>query len=112
MIQFNENYNELLIQSSYYKVLVNYLKEKYPLVYKGLCFNSLLEQYIEPKIVTILKLEIDYREQNYPLSGCTELAYNAVYAIIKDELEEYEKAELLQQFDLEINPIIDTEFLV
>jgi len=112
MIQFNENYDELLIQSSYYKVLVNYLKEKYPLVYRGLCFHSLLEQYIEPKIVAILELEIDYREQNYPLTGCTELAYQDIYSLISDELEEYEKEEYLKQFDLDLNPIIDTEFLV
>jgi len=109
MIHFNEDYDILLIQSSYYSVLVNYLKESYPFVYEGLCFYSLLEQYVEPKIVEILKLEIEYREQNYPLSGCTELAYRDIYNLINDELDEYEREEYLKQFDLDLNPVIDTE---
>ncbi len=111
-IEFNENYEEILIQSSYYRVLVNHIKESYPLVYQGLCLHSLLEQYVEPKIVQVLKMEIEYRKQNYPLSGCTELAYKDIYDSINDELEEYEKEEYLKQFDLDLNPIIDTEFLV
>lgn len=93
MIEFNENYEEILIQSDFYKVLVSHIQELYPLVYKGLCFHSLLEQYIEPKIVELLKLESSYREQNYPLSGCTELAYQNIYSLISDELDEYEKEE-------------------
>jgi len=112
MIQFNENYEEILIQSNYYKVLVNHIKELYPIVYHDLCFHSVLEQYVEPKIVGILELEIQYRKQNYPLSGCTELAYKDIYYLINNELEEYEKEEYLKQFDLDLNPIIDTEFLI
>lgn len=108
-IKFNENYEEMLLHSSYYKVLVNHIKELYPLVYQGLCFHSLLEQYVEPKIIEILELEIEYRKQSYSLSGCTELAYKDIYASINDELEEYEKEEYLKQFDLDLNPIIDTE---
>ncbi|WP_141384457.1 hypothetical protein [Flavobacterium flevense] len=101
----------MILHSSYYKALVNHIKESYPLVYQGLCFHSLLEQYVEPKIVGIVKLEIEYRKQNYPLSGCTELAYKGIYDLINDELEEHETEEYLKQFDLDINPVIDTEFL-
>lgn len=111
-IEFNENYEEILLHSSYYRVLVNHIKESFPLVYQGLCFHSLLEQYVEPKIVGILELEIEYRKQNYPLSGCTELAYKNIYYLINDELEQHEKEEYLKQFDWELNPIIDTEFLI
>lgn len=112
MIEFNENYEEILIQSNYYKVLVNHIQEVYPFIYKGLCFHSLLEQYVEPKIIELFKLEVSYREKNYPLSSCTELAYQDVYSLMSDELDEYEKEEYLKQFDLDLNPIIDTEFLV
>lgn len=111
-IEFNENYEQLLIESPYYRIISNHIKELYPLVYKGLCFNSLLEQYVEPKIIAVFKLEIEYREQYYPISACRELAFADIYALINDELEEYEKEEYLKQFDLDLNPIIDTEFLV
>ncbi|MBA0882731.1 hypothetical protein [Flavobacterium undicola] len=109
MIEFNENYEEILIHSSYYKVLVKHIEELYPLVYQGLCLYSFLEQYVEPKIVEVLKLEFEYRKQNYPLSGCTELAYKDICDLINDELEEYEREEYLKQFDLDLNPVIDTE---
>lgn len=108
-IKFNENYEEILLESPYYRVIVNHIKELYPLVYQGLSFNSLLEQYVEPKIVQLLIYEIRYREQQFSIIGSREMAYSDIYTEINDEFDEFEKEEYLKQFDLDINHIIDTE---
>jgi hypothetical protein len=65
--------------------------------------------YIEPKIIKQLELECDYRMQGYPINGLAEIARNDVYGMIKDELGPFEEKELVNQFDMDINPIIDSQ---
>lgn len=110
-IEFNEQYDKNLIDSPYYRVLVSHLKEIYPLVYANLAQASLIESYLEPKVVKFLELEIEYQKEKYPLDGAKELAYKDVFIILASELQDHEKIEYLQLFDLDKNSFIDTEEL-
>lgn len=107
-IQFNEDYSVGAVQSLKGKILIGHVEEIYPRVHKKLFLEGSLMAYIEPKIIKQLDLESDYREQGYPINGLAEIARNDIYAIIKNELEPYEQLELLNEFDLDIHPIIDT----
>jgi hypothetical protein len=65
--------------------------------------------YIEPKIMKQLDLENSYRLQGYPINGLSELARNDVYSMIKDDLGPFEENELVNQFDMDIHPVMDTQ---
>lgn len=108
-LEFNDQFDKNLIDTPYYRIIVSHLKELYPLVYNSLSEASLLEQYLEPKIVLFLEKEIDYRKLNYPAEGCKELAYDNVYAVLKDELQHNEDIEYVNLFDLDKHSFIDTE---
>ncbi|WP_289058719.1 hypothetical protein [uncultured Flavobacterium sp.] len=108
-LAFNDRYDSNLIDSEYYRVLNSHLKEIYPLVYKALSEASLLEAYLEPKIVLFFEREIEHRKNGLPLHGIKELAYNDIFEVLKDELQDNEKIEFTNQFDLDVHPFIDTE---
>jgi hypothetical protein len=108
-IEFNEEYDRNMIDTPQYRVFSSHIKELYPLVYKALSEASLLEAYLEPKVVQFLELQLEYQKQNYPLEGCKDLAYNDISEYIKNELEDNEKSEYLDLFDLDKQPFIDTE---
>lgn len=110
-IEFNEQYDKNLIDTPYYRVLASHLKEIYPLVYAHLTQASLLESYLEPKVVKFLEFEIEYQKEQYPIDGAKELAYKDVFIILASELQDHEKIEYLEQFDLDKHSFIDTEDL-
>jgi hypothetical protein len=47
--------------------------------------------------------------QGYPINGLSELARNDVYSMIKDDLGPFEENELVNQFDMDIHPVMDTQ---
>ena len=108
-LEFNDQFDRNLIDTPYYRVIVSHLKELYPLVYKSLSEASLLEPYLEPKVVLFLEKEIEYRKLNYPADGCKELAYNDINAVLNDELKDNEEIEYTDLFDLDKHSYIDTE---
>lgn len=108
-LEFNDQYDRNLIDSPYYRIINSHLKELYPLVYKSLSEASLIEPYLEPKVVLFFEKEIEYRKLNHPSDGCKELAYNDIYDVLKDELQYNEKIEYVSQFDLDKHSFIDTE---
>lgn len=108
-IEFNNEYDKNLIDTPYYRVLVSHVKEMYPMIYNGLTHASLLESYLEPKVVKFLEIEIEYQKLNYPLDGCKELAYKDVFIILANELQDQESIEYLGLFDLDKHSFIDTE---
>lgn len=108
-IEFNDNYDRGLMQTPIARILMSHVEQTYPRVYKNMRRGCMVESYVEPKIMKLIDLEHDYRKQGYPNSGVEELALNDVLPLIKMELQPYEDAEYLEEFDLDINPIIDTE---
>lgn len=108
-LELNFNYDKGLMQTAHARILMSHLEQVYPRVQKKMSETSMIEYYIEPKIMKQLLLEQDYRDQGYPLNGVQELAFNDVTAAIKIELVPYEDEEYLNEFDLDIHPVIDTE---
>lgn len=108
-LEFNDQYDINLIDTEYYRVFVSHLKDMYPRVYVSLSEASLLEPYLEPKIVYFLQRELEHKKMKYPAHGCKELAYEDVFKVLEDELSENEKIEYSKQFDLDIHNFIDTE---
>lgn len=108
-LELNFNYDKGLMQTAYARILMSHLEQVYPRVQKKMSETSMIEYYIEPKIMKQLLLEQEYRDQGYPLNGVQELAFNDVTAAIKIELVPYEDEEYLNEFDLDIHPVIDTE---
>lgn len=108
-IDFNSNYDAGLMKTTKAEILVNLVKEIYPRVFRKLCDEDSVEPYIEPKVIKQLHLECDFRLQGYPLTGVAETAFRDIMQLIKWELEPHEEQERLNQFDLDIYPVIDTE---
>ncbi len=93
-IEFNENYNLSLVQTSKGKILRSHLEEMYSRVAEKLLIEGSLLAYIEPKLIKQVELECDYRMQGYPINGLAELARNDIFMLIQDELSEYEENEI------------------
>lgn len=110
-IEFNPNYDAGLMQTPTAIILMDHVREMYPRVYRKLSDESSVEAYIEPKVIKQLDLECDYRLQGYPLTGVAEIALRDILILIKNELTSFEEKEVLNQFDLDMNPIIYTEFI-
>lgn len=110
-IEFNSNYDAGLMKTIKAEILIHHVREIYPRVFRKLCDEGSVEPYIEPKVIKQLHLECDYRLQDYPLTGVTEIALRDIIQLIKWELQPYEEQELLNQFDLDINSIIYTELI-
>ena len=108
-IEFNYDYSVGVVKSRTGRILIGHVEEMYPRVYEKLFLEGSLMPYIEPKIMKQLDLENSYRLQGYPINGPSELARNDVYSMIKDELGPFEEMELANQFDMDINPIIDSQ---
>lgn len=107
-IELNYDYSVGVVKSLKGKILLDHVEEMYPRVHEILFLEGSLLPYIEPKIIKQLDLECDYRMQGYPINGLAEIARNDVYSMIKDELGPFEEKELVNQFDMDINPIIDS----
>lgn len=110
-IEFNPNYDAGLMQTPKALILMAHVQEMYPRVYKKLSEESSVEAYVEPKVIKQLDLESDYRLEGYPLTGVAEIALRDVLILIKNDLASFEEKEVLSQFDLDLNPIIYTEFI-
>ena len=108
-IELNYDYSVGVVKSLKGKILIGHVEEMYPRVHEKLFLEGSLMPYIEPKIMKQLDLENSYRLQGYPINGLSELARNDVYSMIKDELGPFEEMELANQFDMDINPIIDSQ---
>jgi hypothetical protein len=108
-IELNYDYSVGVVKSLKGKILLDHVEEMYPRVHEILFLEGSLMPYIEPKIIKQLELECDYRMQGYPINGLAEIARNDVYGMIKDELGPFEEKELVNQFDMDINPIIDSQ---
>lgn len=108
-IEFNYHYSLGVVKSLKGKILIGHVEEMYPRVHEKLFLEGSLMPYIEPKIMKQLDLESKYRLQGYPINGLSEIARNDVYSMIKDELGPFEEMELVNQFDMDINPIIDSQ---
>lgn len=108
-IHFNDKYDKNLIDTPYYRVIVIHIKELYPSIYSSFIEASLLESYVEPKIIMLLQSQIDFQKKGYPVDGSKELAYRTVFDLIADELINAEEEEYLEKFDLDKNTFIDTE---
>ncbi len=108
-IIFNNNYDVGLMQTIKAEILIHHVREIYPRVFRKLCDEGSVEPYLEPKVIKQLDLEYDYRLQGYPLTGVAEIALSDIMQLIKWELQPYEEQERLNQFDLDIYLVIDTE---
>ena len=108
-IEFNYDYSVGVVKSLKGKILIGHVEEMYPRVHEKLFLEGSLMPYIEPKIMKQLDLENSYRLQGYPINGLSEIARNDVYSMIKDELGPFEQMELAKEFDMDINPIIDSQ---
>ena len=108
-IEFNYDYSVGVVKSLNGKILISHVEEMYPRVHEKLFLEGSLMPYIEPKIMKQLGLENSYRLQGYPINGLSEIARNDVYSMIKDELGPFEQMELAKEFDMDINPIIDSQ---
>jgi hypothetical protein len=108
-IEFNYDYSVGVVKSLKGKILIGHVEEMYPRVHEKLFLEGSLMPYIEPKIMKQLDLENSYRLQGYPINGLSELARNDVYSMIKDELGPFEEKELVNQFDMDIHPVMDTQ---
>lgn len=110
-IEFNPNYDAGLMQTSKAIILIAHVREMYPRVYRKLSDEGSVEAYVEPKVNKQLELECDYRYDGYPRTGVAEIALRDVLILIKNDLASFEEKEVLSQFDLDLNPIIYTEFI-
>jgi hypothetical protein len=108
-IDFNDDYDQCLMLTAHARIIISHIKEIYPRVYRGMNHEQIIESYLDPKIRKLIDLEFEYRKQGYPFPQ--EPALNDLFALINDELQPYEDEEYLKQFDLDIYPIIETEFL-
>lgn len=108
-IELNYDYSVGVVKSLKGKILIGHVEEMYPRVHEKLFLEGSLMPYIEPKIMKQLDLENSYRLQGYPINGLAEIARNDVYNMIKDDLGPYEEMELAKEFDMDINPIIDSQ---
>lgn len=108
-IELNYDYSVGVVKSLKGKILIGHVEEMYPRVHEKLFLEGSLMPYIEPKIMKQLDLENSYRLQGYPINGLAEIARNDVYSMIKDELGPFEQMELAKEFDMDINPIIDSQ---
>ncbi|MBP6424313.1 MAG: hypothetical protein KA278_01175 [Flavobacterium sp.] len=108
-IELNYDYSVGVVKSLKGKILIGHVEEMYPRVHEKLFLEGSLMPYIEPKIMKQLDLENSYRLQGYPINGLSEIARNDVYSMIKDELGPFEQMELAKEFDMDINPIIDSQ---
>jgi hypothetical protein len=106
-IEFNDNYDQGLMQTAYARIIISHIENVYPRVHKKMSYSSIIESYIDPKIMRQLYMEQEYRKQGYPFPK--ELALNDLFVLINDELQPYEVEEFLSEFDLDICPVIDIE---
>ena len=106
-IEFNNQYDINLIDTSSGRILISHVKEIYPRVYRGMNNEQIIESYTDPKVRKLMDLESEYRKQGYPFPQ--EPALNDLFTLINDELQPYEDEEYLKEFDLDIYSIIDTE---
>lgn len=107
-INFNDQYDINLINTSTGRIILSHVKEIYPRVYIGMNQYQIIESYLDPKIRKLIDLELDYRKQGYPFPQ--EPALNDLFVLINFELQSYEDEECLKEFDLDIYLVIDTQF--
>jgi hypothetical protein len=100
-LTFNFNMDIELTNGSHFDSLRTYIIDKYPNFSKIMAKEDSLYAYIEPKTISFLEKEQEYRDQGYPLTGVRELAFIDICILISSELDLYEINALAELFDLQ-----------
>lgn len=76
-----------LSNSKEFNLLKEFLVNTFPDITNQMIANGIFDAYIQPKTIHYLEIEQEYREQKYPLTGVSELAYVDICFIIKNDFE-------------------------